>query len=74
MGAIKSYYHEEICEMQSDPQADQPNPQEEEWIEAHMKVAQVNKWWAEQDKDSTWIKEQEGDYRPEDEEKRDVPF
>ncbi len=53
MGAVKNYYHDEICQREDDPQADQPNPAEEAW-------------WSEQDNDTTWIAEQEGDYMPED--------
>jgi len=31
MSAIKDYYHDEICGMEPDPQADYPNPDEEKW-------------------------------------------
>ena len=48
MSAIKSYYFDEICAMESDPRADYPNPEEEQW-------------WSEQDKDDQWIKEQSDD-------------
>ena len=50
MGAIKAFYHDEICR-QDDPSDDYPT--EEQHEEAKKE------WFAEQDKDTTWIKENE---------------
>ena len=48
MGAIKNYYHDQICEREDDPQADYPNPAEEQW-------------WKDMNSDKEYIKEQEAD-------------
>ena len=46
MGAIKSYYHEEICAGEMDNNQDEPTEEQ---------------WWEAQDKDSDWIKGKDAD-------------
>ena len=46
MSKTKKFYHDEICAAPEDPQADYPNPEEEEW-------------YSKQDKDDEWIEGQE---------------
>ena len=42
MGAIKSYYHDEICEDKEEPGQEEQYPTEEQW-------------WEEQNKNKQWI-------------------